>query len=261
MFKETRIDFNFTTIIAQGLGIFDMEILLKFPLALATKCYSNVFTTFKLRGYFLLDHESQIQEEYLSYVDELRVKFAEFDQPRLLVPDANDLLMGQTTIQTRPLLLRTFKLVCLCLDERLLPAVKVSTVNTEDPASKLIDIVLPVQSYFSHVVNSIETATTDASISEFLEMEFTFGRGALINMYDPRPVLDNFGKAEIPSKLDPENEYQCKTGRGGVSSSVGVQQSPSTLKSPKKNVRPTRLLSDAEIGQSAKSLRQCSSKN
>ena len=37
LFKETRSHFNFTTNIAQGLGSFDLEIMLKFPLALATK--------------------------------------------------------------------------------------------------------------------------------------------------------------------------------------------------------------------------------
>ena len=41
LFKETRGHFDFTTIIAQGLGSFDLEILLKSPLALATKCFSK----------------------------------------------------------------------------------------------------------------------------------------------------------------------------------------------------------------------------
>ena len=96
----------------------------------------------------------------------MRKKFADIDQPTLLVPDTIDLLMRQTTVQTHPLLLRSFKLACACLDEpfRPLPTVKVSSVKTEDPASKLIDIVLPVQSYFSHVVNFIESATTDLRI-------------------------------------------------------------------------------------------------
>ena len=117
MFKETRSHFNFTSIIAQGLGSFELEILLKFQLTLATKCYNTLFTTFRLRGYFSLDQESQTQEEYLSLVDELQLKFAEFDQPTLLVPDTIDFLVVQTTIQTRPLLLRRFKLACLCLDD------------------------------------------------------------------------------------------------------------------------------------------------
>ena len=63
LFKATRSHFNFTTIIAQGLGSFDLKILMKFPLALATKYYNTLFTTFRLRGYFSLDQQSQDQKE------------------------------------------------------------------------------------------------------------------------------------------------------------------------------------------------------
>ena len=161
------------------MGCFDLEILLKSPLALATKCFSKLFMSFRFRGYFVATEETQAQEEYLSYVDELRVKFPEFDQPTLLIPDTITFIMGQTSIQTRPLLLRCFKLACLCLDEpfRSLPTVKFGSVNTDNYASKLIDVILPVQSYFSSVPGSVEAVTSESSISEFLELESTFGRG------------------------------------------------------------------------------------
>ena len=263
LFKDTRGHFNFTTNIAQGLASFDLEILLNLPLSLATKCFSQLFTIFRLRGYFSQEQEAPAQEEYLSFVDELRVKFSEFDQPTLLIKDTIDFLMEQTTLPTRPLLLSCFRLACLCIDEpfRSLPTVKFSSVNTEDPTSKLVDIVLPVQSYFNQVANSVESVTSDASISEFLEMESTFGRTALGDTYDPWSGLDNFGRTEILSKLDPDRRLQSKASKAGTSSSVIVQQSPSTLQYSKKNVRPTHLLSDSEVAQSAKSLRQCSSRD
>ena len=50
LFKETRSHFDFTTINAQGLGSFDLEILLKSPLTLATRCFSKLFMSFRLRG-------------------------------------------------------------------------------------------------------------------------------------------------------------------------------------------------------------------
>ena len=81
LFKETRSHLDFATLIAQGLGSFDLEILLKLPLTLAIRCYSKLFTSFRLRGYFSMDQEFQAQEEYLSFLDELRVKYSEFDQP------------------------------------------------------------------------------------------------------------------------------------------------------------------------------------
>ena len=117
LFKETRCHFGFTTIIAQGLGSSDLEILLRSPLTLATKCFNELFMSFRLLGYFSATEESQAQEEYLSFVDELRIKFSEFDQPILLISDTVVFFMGQTTFQTRPLLLQCFKLACLCLDE------------------------------------------------------------------------------------------------------------------------------------------------
>ena len=63
LFKETRSHFHFTTIIAQELRSFDLEILLKSPLTLATKCFNKLFTSFRLRGYFSSTEESQAQEE------------------------------------------------------------------------------------------------------------------------------------------------------------------------------------------------------
>ena len=142
-----------------------------------------------------------------------------------------------------------------------MPPVKFGSINTDNQVSQLIDIVLPVQSYFSNVTGSIDAVTSESSISDFLEMETTFGRSVLSDTYDPWSGLDNFGKADIISKLDPEDKYQNKIAKATVSQSTGVQQSPSTMKYPKKNVRPTRLLSDAEVNQSAKSLRRGSTKN
>ena len=237
------------------MGSFDLEILLKFPLSLATKCFGKLFTTFRLRGYFSPNQEYHAQEEYLCFVDELRVKFAEFDHPTLLIPDTVDFLMSQTTLPTRSLLLQCFKLACLCLDEpfRALPVVKFGSVNTDDLTRKLVDVILPVQSYFCNVVNSLDTVTTD-SIAEFIELETTFGRGALSDTYDSWLGLDVFGRSEILSKLDPADKYQCKVSKGKATESSKVQQSPSSLSYSKKNVRPTHLLSDSEVTQSAKSL-------
>ena len=196
-------------------------------------------------------------------MDELRVKFSEFDQPTLIIPDTIDFIMGQTTIQTRPTLLGCFELACLCLDERFgpLPTVKVGLVKIHENTSELVDIVLLVQSYFKAVACSVEAVTSDSSISEFLEPETTFGRSALSDTYDPWDNLDQFGHADILSKLDPEGRFQCKIGKENSTKGSQVQQSPSTLRASKKTARPTLLLSDAEISQSAKSLRQRSSKD
>ena len=122
----------------------------------------------------------------MSFVDEIRVIFAEFDQPTLLIPDTVTFLLEQTTLRSRRLLLQSFKLACLCLDVpfRAMPTVKFGPINTDNQVSKLIEIVLPVQSYFGNMVGSIETVTSDSSISDFLEMESTFSHTALSDTYD-----------------------------------------------------------------------------
>ena len=135
--------------------------------------------------------------------------------------------MGQTSIQTRPLLLRCFKFACLCLDEpfRSLPTVKFGSVNTDNYSSKLIDVILPVQSYFSSVPGSVEAVTSESSISEFLELESTFGRGALSDTYDPWLGMDQFGRADILSKLDPDDRFYAR-GSKEKSASTSQVQSP-----------------------------------
>ena len=261
LFKETRSHFNFTTIIAQGSGSFDLKILLKSPFIGYQMLWQIVYDLPSPRLLFARSRDLA-QEEYLCFVDELSVKFAEFDQPTLLIPDTVEFLMVQTSLPTRPLLLRCFKLACLCLDEpfRPHPVVKFGSVNTGDLTSKLVDVVIPVQSYFSSVEDSISTITTDASIAEFLDLESTFGRTALIDTYDPWLGLDKFGRSDFLSKLDPSDKYQCSGSKVKATECTKVQQPPSTLSYSRKNVRPTHHLSDSEVSQSAKNLRQCSSK-
>ena len=109
-------------------------------------------------------------------------------------------------------------------------------------------------------MGSVEAVTSDSSISEFLELETTVGCSARSDTYDQWSSLDQFGRVDLLSKLDPERRFQCKIGKEKSTSVAQFQQSPSTLHYSKKTARPTRLLSVAEISHSAKSLPQCSSK-
>ena len=210
-----------------------------------------------------LSQETQAQEEYLSYVDELRVNFSEFDQPTLQIADTINFIMGQTSIQTRPLLLRCFKLACVCLDGpfRCLPTVRFGSVNTDNYASKLIDVILPVQSYYSSVPGSVEAVTSESSTSEFFELESTFGRGALSDTYDSCLGMDQFGRADILSKFDPYDRFHTRGSKEKSASTSQVQSPPKSLRYSAKTARPTQLLFDAGVDQSAKSLRQSGSKD
>ena len=117
-------------------------------------------------------------------------------------------------------------------------------------------MVLPVQPNIRTVVGSKEAVTSDSAISDFLELDSTSGRGALSDTYDPWLGLDQFGRADILSKLDPGNRFQCKIGKEKSTKITQVQQPPSNLRYSKKTARTTRLLSDAEVTQESVSMQQ-----
>ena len=89
-----------------------------------------------------------------------------------------------------------------------MPTVKLGSVRTDDPKCKLIDIILPVQSFFLNVGHSIDILTTASSISEFLAFEPTFGGSAFSDTYDPWEGLNYFDRSSILSALQPKRDTQ-----------------------------------------------------
>ena len=159
LFSSVQNQKTLTTDLKKGLGSFDLDTLLHDPLPHAVYCFSQLFTSFRLRGYFSLDQETECQEEYVSFRLDLRRKYPELHQRTLFVLDTVGFLIEQTSLQIRPLLLKLFRLACLCLGElfQTLPPVKFSSVDSDDPTSGFVDVVLPVQSYFRNVPNGIES--------------------------------------------------------------------------------------------------------
>ena len=172
-------------------------------------------------------------KNFVSFADELRGQYADLNPPTLFVTDTVNFFHGQTTLQTRSLLLRIFKLACLCLDDRYrpLPVVKFSSVNTENPTSKLVHIVLPVQSYLNSVPDVVGTLKTESSFSQFLELETTFGGSTLSGTYNPWVDLNTFGRVGIAGKQD--NKGVCKSGpsREKTTSTFGLTP-PTTIRVP-----------------------------
>ena len=90
--------------------------------------------------------------------------------------DTVDFFSGQTALQSRQLLYQDFKLFCFCLDypHRTLRFVEFSTNSTEDPTSKLVEVVLPVQTNFHSVPKPIGSVISVSLIYQFLQLELTF---------------------------------------------------------------------------------------
>ena len=106
-----------------------------------------------------------------------------------------------------------------------MPVFEFSSVKTDDPTNKSVDVVVPVQSYFCGVTGAIESVTSDASITDFLELEPIFGRKALGDTYDPWIGLDYIGQTEIWKKLNPSVNSKVLS-KTGVPSGTSSQHKP-----------------------------------
>ena len=177
----------------------------------------------------------------------------DLDQPRIIIIDAVSFVLRHDALKSRPHLARIFKLSCLCLDEdyAIMPSVKFGPVRTDDPKSKLIDTILPVQSFFINVGRSIDTLTTASSISEFLAFEPTFGSSAFSDTYSPWDGLNYFDRSHILSVLKPKSVLQNADARriqfkNPKSRSVTKSLPPSSSKNS-----PVKRQSDSELPTSS----------
>ena len=196
--------------IVKGHGAFNLQMLLIGRDEHAVYCFTQLFMSFKLRSYFEADKGSICRDEYRSFIDELRRAFSELVQPTLLVKDTVKLLSDQPALRSCPLLLKHFRLSCLCLDEpfETLPAVKFGFVDSDDPTSSHIDAILPVQSYFLNVSREVKAVTKHRSLSSFLQLEPTFGGSGLSDTYCPWLSVDFFGPGQIIEQLVPAKTYR-----------------------------------------------------
>ena len=205
LFHAPQSNLQLTSDIVKGLGSFDLDIMFCAPLGQALYCFKQLFRCFHLRNYFQPDDESLCTEEYLSFLHDLRKEMPELRQPRVIITDAVSFISRHDALQSRSHLLRIFRLSCLCLDESYtrMPIVKFGPVSTDDPKSKLIDTILPVQSFFINVGRGIDALTTSSSASDFLALESTFGDTAFSDTYNPWEGLDHFSRADIVCALKP----------------------------------------------------------
>ena len=176
----------------------------------------------------------------------------------MLISDTVKFLVDMPSLHSRPLLHKLFRLACLCLDEPfpLLLPVKLGSVDSDDPTNSLLDVSLPVKSYYSNVPYGIEAVTTDQSVSAFLRLEPDFGGVGLSDTYCPWDSVDFFGRSEILEQLiSISNRPQVPTGVtfSKYAGSSGLR-STSKLSAKKDSKKPRQLLFDKELASSAKNL-------
>ena len=249
LFHSAQSNLQLTSDIVKGLGSFDLDIMFRCPLGQALYCYKQLFRSFQLRGYFQPDEESVYTEEYLSFLDELRKELPELDQHRVIITDAVIYISTHEALQSRLHLARIFRLSCLCLDEDYtsMPTVKFGSVRTDDPKSKLIDTILPVQSFFMNVGRSIDILSTASSITEFLAFEPTFGGSAFSDTYGPWDGLDYFNRSSILSVLKPKRGTQKSDTRRLQFKDTKSRNVTKSLPSSSVKNSPIKRPSDSEL--------------
>ena len=132
-----------------------------------------------------------------------------------------------------------------------MPPVKFGPVRTDDPKSKLIDTILPVQSFFMNVGRSVVALTTATSISDFLAFEPTFGGSAFTDTYSPWDGLDLFNRTEILATFHPVLVKQISdTRKQRFKGLKGGKVSKSLPPSSAKN-SPVKRPSDSELPSSS----------
>ena len=173
LFKRAQGLNRFSSDIVKGLGSFDLDVMLVNPLERAAYCFKELFTSFRLRGFFNTEDESIYTEEYLAFLDAIRLTHVGIHQPKLLIADTIDFVSGQESLKSRMHLQRIFRLSCFCFDEPRLyfSPVKFGSHHTDDPLSPVFDVIASIQSYLSYVTHGLDVFRSDSSFSRFLLLE------------------------------------------------------------------------------------------
>ena len=263
LFRETQGLKGLTSSIVKGLGAFDLSTLLVDPPELGTYCLRQLFTSFRLRGYYDSTEETACYEEYVTLVDSLRQQYSGMSQPTFFIADTVDFLMKQESLRTRPLLYKLFRLSCLCLDVPFpqLPAVKFWNVNSDDPTSQLTDLVRPVQSYFANVAQGVEVMTREEPVSKFLALEPSFGNSALSDVYCPWLSVNFFDRADILKKLDPTGSCHRDLQAQSESRDIAPMESPKSIHYARGKKRGRYQTSSRDRSSSTGSLQAGTSKS
>ena len=253
LFQAAQNNLLLSSDTVKGLGSFDLDIIFCAPLEQAVHCFKRLFRSFQLRNYFAADDESICTEEYLSFLDELRKEMPGLDQPRVIIIDAVTFISSHESLKRRPHLPRLFRLSCLCLDESYsaMPTVKFGSVRTDDPKSKLLDTILPVQSFLINVGRSIDVLTTPSSVLEFLSLEPTFGNSGFADTYSPWGGLDYFDRAKILSTLKPASVKRRPEPRRLQFKGLQCRSGTKSLPPSSSKTSPVKRQSDSELPSSS----------
>ena len=194
-------DISFNSDIVRGMSCFDPVVLLSVSYEEAAACFSILYYSFSLRERMVNTPEVEARDEYLEFLDFFRNTYADFRDAPETFTNMVDLLSPMPELRSRKHLFFLFQLSCLCLTSHLppLPAIKFQGVDSSDPRCRLSDVILPAQSYLSHVAGSVAVCTTEACLNKYRYLESSFVEGNVAG--DPWTHVHSFGKVTFQKAL------------------------------------------------------------
>ena len=130
-----------------GLACFDFSVLFTLPKGQAVDCYARLFQRFCVRGWLAKELENVHMDDYLEFIDDLRL--VSLDEIHI-GPDIEDMvtfLSSSPELSKREYTSYMFKLCCLCLGH-IVPEfanVSMGSPGRSRSAIELADIIEPLQ--------------------------------------------------------------------------------------------------------------------
>ena len=268
LLRRIREHVSLTADIVRGLASFDTSVLFDLPTEQASRCFIELYNSFRLRNWVPEDGLSLYRDEYMTFVDHLRVSYSVSQKGEKLIPDVVSFLTSHPALRDRPHLLYIFELSCLCLTEASeTPAVvRFADVDTSSVKCFLSDVIQPVQFYLRNTPGCVVQCTNDDSLREFQQLRETLSMDSFSIGYDAWKSVDFFGSTAFYKTL--LNTYNnlgtVKLAPKRTSASTSSVADQTVVRYPRKTKRvgftvagskgPSRVSSDDSCASGSKSL-------
>ena len=253
----------------RGMACFDPYVMCEMPIEFVTRCFSELYRGFRLRGFVQDTGEQLCRDEYISVLTHLRGAKTSLASNPSVIHDVVDYLSTLPALKERAHVYHLFNLSCLCLTTKSpsFPVVSFGSIRTDNLSCRSTDVILPVQSFFANLSQSVPVCTTDSALESFFTLCVDFGSTGLDSAYDPWRSVDYFGRSKIYKKMSSSQKLLIK--KRESPRQVQVRR-PEETASEVLSLRPCRRVrishcfgsvSESDVVRSISNLRQGSSKD
>ena len=186
-----------------GLACFDYSLLFTLLRGQAMDCHLRLLQSFCVRGRLAKELKNVHIDDYLNFIDDLRVVYLGELHIAPKIEDMITFLSSSPELSKREYKLYVFKLCCLCLGHVVpeWPNVLLGSPSRRVAGVDLADVIEPVQSYLLSSRSEQNIFSSVECISSCVEMLTEFGDRAFQPSYDPWASVDFHGRVKIHADL------------------------------------------------------------